>query len=217
MNIKTETLFCSNAAAVFPLSWKNGTFGTFLDASRQSFWEHLWKLDAIFFRENFTNHYFVIFLKMCWTFFYNSSCSHVTGKIYKVYKNCSGHIFTIYAFKNKAVKFRCILEAVKFRCIFRCICCEVQMHFRSFCLARFIKNVLGRFSQFACLEMKLCAVKFRHVLKVFLLAKFLTFSIPGGFPVAIFTVPGHLFKCSNTVCFRQEIQILSASTEGRYC
>jgi len=60
-----------------------------------------------------------------------------------------GHIFTIYVSNNESV------------------CCEVQTHFGSFHLARFIKNVLGTLSPFLHPKMKLFSVKFRHILDVF--------------------------------------------------
>jgi len=47
---------------------------------------------------------------------------------FKVYEKISGHIFAMFASENKAV------------------CCEVQMHFGSFHLARFIKKFLGALS-----------------------------------------------------------------------
>jgi len=46
------------------------------------------------------------------------------------------------------------------------VCCEVQTHFGSFRLARFVKKVLGAFSRFLRPKTKLFAVKFRRILEV---------------------------------------------------
>jgi len=67
----------------------------------------------------------------------------------QIYRKNSGHIFTIYVSKNKAV------------------CCEVHMHLGSFHIAKFVKYVLGRFSWFMWMKMMLCAVQFRRSLEVF--------------------------------------------------
>jgi len=60
-----------------------------------------------------------------------------------------GRIFTIYVSKNEVVS------------------CEVQTHFGSIHLARYITKVLGALSQFLRPQTKLFAVKFRHTLEVF--------------------------------------------------
>ena len=59
-----------------------------------------------------------------------------------------GRIFTIYASKREAV------------------CCEVQMHFASFCFARFMSKVLGAFLWLMRRIAKLFAAKFRRILEV---------------------------------------------------
>jgi len=79
------------------------------------------------------------------------------------------------------VKFRCILEVLhleglhtkssehifkKFASRNKAVCCRVQMQLRSFRLARFIKIVLGAFSQFMRSKMKLFVVKFIHIFEV---------------------------------------------------
>ena len=66
----------------------------------------------------------------------------------KFYRKSSGHNFSICASKNEAV------------------CYEVQTHFGSFHLSRFIKKVLGAFSQFMRPKTKLIAMKFRRILEV---------------------------------------------------
>ena len=66
----------------------------------------------------------------------------------KFYRKSSGRCSTICASKNEAV------------------CCEVQTHFGSFRLARFVKKVLGTFSWILRPKMKLFAVKFRRILEV---------------------------------------------------
>ena len=66
----------------------------------------------------------------------------------KVYRKSFGRNSTIYVSKNEAV------------------CCEIQTHFGSSCLASFMNNVLGAFSLFMRLKTKLFGVKFRRILEV---------------------------------------------------
>jgi len=65
------------------------------------------------------------------------------------YKKISGRIFTIYASKNLTVNR------------------EVQTHFGSSPLARFIEKVMGEISRLMRLKTKLFAVKLRRILEVF--------------------------------------------------
>ena len=70
------------------------------------------------------------------------------------YKKISGRIFTIYASKNKASKNLTVNR-------------EVQTHFGSSPLARFIEKVMGEISRLMRLKTKLFAVKLRRILEVF--------------------------------------------------
>jgi len=56
----------------------------------------------------------------------------------------------------------------------KAVCCKVQTHFRSFLLARFIKEVLGALSPFLHPKTKLFPVKFRRISEVFTLRGLLT-------------------------------------------
>ena len=66
----------------------------------------------------------------------------------KVYRKSSGCIFTIHSSKHQAV------------------CCEVQMHFGSFHLARFTEKILVAFSQFMVSKMNRFAVNLRQNFEV---------------------------------------------------
>jgi len=157
--------------SVFPLSRKKpALLALFLDTSRQKFWKLAFaNLDAISSTgENFIKQNFVIFSKMCGTYFHDSSRSQVAVWIYSserwkkvqpqfrnsplasLYKSSGGN-FAIYASKNEAV------------------CCEVQTYFGSFRFARFVKKVLGAFSRFVRPVMKLFSAKFRRISEVFTL------------------------------------------------
>jgi len=49
----------------------------------------------------------------------------------------------------------------------KAVCREIQTHFGSFRLMRFMKKVLGAISQFMCPKTKLFPVKFRRMSEVF--------------------------------------------------
>jgi len=66
----------------------------------------------------------------------------------KVYRKSSGRNSTICVSKNEAV------------------CCVIQTHFESSCLASFTNKVLGAFSQFMRPKTKLFAVEFRRIPEV---------------------------------------------------
>ena len=66
----------------------------------------------------------------------------------KVYNNCSGHTFTIYACKNEEV------------------CCAVQMHFGNFPFARFAKKFWAHF-QDLCVQKQRCLRWSSHIFSKF--------------------------------------------------
>jgi len=66
----------------------------------------------------------------------------------KVYRKSSGRIFTIYVSKNEVVS------------------CDVQTHFVSFHLSRFMKKVLGALSRILRPKTKLFALEFRSILEI---------------------------------------------------
>jgi len=130
----------------------SGRIITIFASTNEAVWHLVQTVFGSFLRASFIQKLWAYFHDLCvqkrsclllssdafWTF---SAC--------KVYRKSFGRIFMIYVSKNEVVS------------------CDVQTHFGSFHLARYITKVLGALSLFLRLRKKLFAVKFRRVLDVF--------------------------------------------------